>query len=79
LADCLLDSVDEPGASGIPFFLLGHVGGGNFFFGYLLDPESAEKPGLAEKLNHNLVSWALRLEAPAPASTVSVCTRWTSW
>ncbi|MFB1017809.1 MAG: FAD-binding protein, partial [Burkholderiaceae bacterium] len=35
LADCLLDSVEEANATGLPYFLLGHVGDGNFHFGYL--------------------------------------------
>ncbi|APW35887.1 2-hydroxy-acid oxidase [Rhodoferax koreense] len=62
LADCLLDSVRETDASGIPYFLVGHVGDGNFHFGYLLDPNLPEERVIAEKLNHDLVSRALRLE-----------------
>ncbi|MBK8072510.1 MAG: FAD-binding protein [Ramlibacter sp.] len=62
LADCLLDSVAEADASGIPYFLVGHVGDGNFHFGYLIDPDSAEERAKAEVLNHELVSRALRLE-----------------
>jgi len=62
LADCLLDSVREADASGIPYFLVGHVGDGNFHFGYLIDPDKPEERELAEQLNHALVSRALRLE-----------------
>lgn len=62
LADCLLDSVAEADASGLPYFLVGHVGDGNFHFGYLIDPDSAEERRVAEALNHRLVDRALALE-----------------
>jgi D-lactate dehydrogenase (cytochrome) len=62
LADCLLDSVAEADASGIPYFLVGHVGDGNFHFGYLIDANSAEERALAEDLNHKLVHRALQLD-----------------
>ena len=72
LADCLLESVAEADASGIPYFLVGHVGDGNFHFGYLLDPNDAEERATAEELNHALViARASRSKAPAPASTAS--------
>ncbi|HAJ14612.1 MAG TPA: 2-hydroxy-acid oxidase, partial [Comamonadaceae bacterium] len=61
LADALLDSVAEADASGIPYFLVGHVGDGNFHFGYLIDPENPEEHRLAEQLNHQLVHRTLRL------------------
>ncbi|MCD2512458.1 FAD-binding oxidoreductase [Comamonas endophytica] len=61
LADCLLDSVTEADASGIPYFLVGHVGDGNFHFGYLLDPNQPEQAGKAEALNHQLVMRALSM------------------
>ncbi|MBC7703059.1 MAG: FAD-binding protein [Rhodoferax sp.] len=61
LADCLLDSVTEADASGIPYFLVGHVGDGNFHFGYLLDPNQPEERVTAEKLNHQLVTRALSM------------------
>jgi D-lactate dehydrogenase (cytochrome) len=61
LADCLLDSVAEADASGLPYFLVGHVGDGNFHFGYLLDPNDAKEREIAEALNHKLVARALSL------------------
>ncbi|MFN5177967.1 FAD-binding oxidoreductase [Limnohabitans sp.] len=61
LADCLLESVDEVNASGLPYFLVGHVGDGNFHFGYLIDPDNAQEFATAETLNQQLVARALRL------------------
>ena len=62
LADCLLESVAEVEASGLPYFLVGHVGDGNFHFGYLIDPNDPKEREVAEALNHKLVSRALALE-----------------
>ncbi|BCO25368.1 FAD-linked oxidoreductase [Rhodoferax lithotrophicus] len=61
LADALLDSVTEAQASGLTYFLVGHVGDGNFHVGYLIDPDKPEERVLAEKLNHQLVHRALKL------------------
>ena len=62
LADCLLESVAETDASGLPYFLVGHVGDGNFHFGYLIDPNSPAERDIAEDLNQKLVARALSLE-----------------
>ena len=62
LADCLLDSIAEVDATSIPYFLVGHVGDGNFHFGYLIDPNIPEERLIAEELNHKLVTRALALE-----------------
>ncbi|WOP15535.1 FAD-binding oxidoreductase [Ottowia sp. SB7-C50] len=61
LADALLDSVQEAEESGIPYFLVGHVGDGNFHVGYLIDPDDADERARAEALNHRLVTRALAL------------------
>jgi D-lactate dehydrogenase (cytochrome) len=61
LADALLDTVDEANASGIPYFLVGHVGDGNFHMGYLIDPNDDAERATAEALNDKLVMRALKL------------------
>jgi D-lactate dehydrogenase (cytochrome) len=61
LADALLDSVTEAQEAGLPYFMVGHVGDGNFHMGYLIDPDKPEERVLAEKLNHQLVHRALKL------------------
>ena len=61
LADALLDSVLDAQAAGIPYFMVGHVGDGNFHMGYLIDPNIPAERETAERLNHQLVERALRL------------------
>ncbi|MGY8904763.1 MAG: FAD-binding oxidoreductase [Burkholderiales bacterium] len=61
LADCLLETIDEAEASGLAYFIVGHVGDGNFHVAYLIDPASPAERELAESLNHTLVQRALRL------------------
>ena len=61
LADALLDSVKEADESGIPYFLVGHVGDGNFHFCYLIDPNIPQERVTAEALNHRLVERTLQL------------------
>jgi len=79
LADCLLDSIKEADASGIPYFLVGHVGDGNFHFGYLLDPTKPEERVAARSSTSTWCRGRCGWKAPAPASTASACTRWNSW
>jgi len=62
LADCLLTSVAEADASGLPYFLVGHVGDGNFHFGYLIDPNDPQERATAEALNQQLVERAQSME-----------------
>ena len=61
LADAMLDCVRETQESGIPYFLVGHVGDGNFHIGYLIDPNKPQEVETAERLNRQLVQRALAL------------------
>jgi len=61
LADALLDSVAQAQASGIAYFMVGHVGDGNFHMGYLIDPDNPDERDTAERLNTQLVQRALAL------------------
>ena len=61
LAECINDSVAEVDASGLAYFLVGHVGDGNFHLCYLIDPLKPEERETAERLNAQLVQRALRL------------------
>ena len=61
LAGALLDSVTEAQEAGIPYFMVGHVGDGNFHMGYLIDPNIPAERETAERLNHQLVERALKL------------------
>ncbi len=61
LADALLDSVAEAQASGLTYFLVGHVGDGNFHMAYLIDPNQPQERATAEQLNRQLVQRALKL------------------
>ena len=62
LAECINDSVAEADASGLAYFLVGHVGDGNFHLCYLIDPTDPEEREIAERLNLQLVQRALRLD-----------------
>jgi D-lactate dehydrogenase (cytochrome) len=61
LAESINDSVAEAEASGIPYWIVGHVGDGNFHLSYLLDPNDAREVAEVERLNVQMVQRALRL------------------
>ena len=59
LADNVLAAVAEADAAGLPYFMVGHVGDGNFHMGYLIDPNDPAERATAERLNQALVERAL--------------------
>jgi len=62
LAEAVNASVVEADAAGLPYFIVGHVGDGNFHIGYLIDPGLPAELVLAEALASQGVARALQLE-----------------
>jgi D-lactate dehydrogenase (cytochrome) len=62
LAESINESVAEAEASGIPYWIVGHVGDGNFHLSYLFDPDDPREAAEVERLNVQMVRRALRLE-----------------
>ena len=62
LAESINDSIAEAEASGIPYWIVGHVGDGNFHLSYLFDPDDPREAAEVERLNVLMVQRALRLE-----------------
>ncbi|MET0209414.1 MAG: FAD-linked oxidase C-terminal domain-containing protein [Burkholderiaceae bacterium] len=62
LAESINASIDEVEASGLPYFVVGHVGDGNFHMGYLIDPDIPQERATAEALSARMVDRAIRLE-----------------
>ena len=62
LAECIDLAVREADAAGLPYYIVGHVGDGNFHIAYLIDPNKPNERTLAEQLNDQLVHHALTLD-----------------
>jgi D-lactate dehydrogenase (cytochrome) len=62
LAEIINASVAEVEESGLAYFIVGHVGDGNFHIAYLIDPLIPAERELAERLSRQMVALALRLE-----------------
>jgi D-lactate dehydrogenase (cytochrome) len=62
LAECIGQAVTEADEAGLPYYIVGHVGDGNFHIAYLIDPSKPEQRDTAERLNDQLVHHALALE-----------------
>ena len=59
LADAVTQALAEAEEAGLPHFIVGHVGDGNFHVAYLIDPALPEERETAERLNHQLVQRAI--------------------
>jgi D-lactate dehydrogenase (cytochrome) len=62
LAESINESVAEAEAAGLPYWIVGHVGDGNFHLSYLIDPDDAQECATVERLSAQMVQRALRLE-----------------
>ena len=62
LAECIGQAVGEADAAGLPYYIVGHVGDGNFHIAYMIDPAKPGQRDTAEGLNDRLVHHALSLE-----------------
>ncbi len=61
LAESINESVIEAEAAGLPYWVVGHVGDGNFHLSYLLDPNDPVEAATAERLSEQMVRRAIRL------------------
>ena len=62
LAESINESVAETEAAGVPYWIVGHVGDGNFHLSWLLDPNDPVERETVERLSAQMVQRALRLE-----------------
>jgi len=62
LAEIIDASVSEADASGLPYYIVGHVGDGNFHLAYLVKDGDATQRAVAEELSERMVSRAIALE-----------------
>jgi D-lactate dehydrogenase (cytochrome) len=62
LAEMVGTALEEAQAAGLPHFIVGHVGDGNFHIAYLIDPTRPAERELAEQLNTQLVRRAIEAQ-----------------
>ena len=62
LAENINASIAEVETAGLPYFIVGHVGDGNFHMAYLLDPARPEERATAERLSAQMVARAIALQ-----------------
>ncbi len=62
LAEILQTSVDEAEEAGLPYYIVGHVGDGNFHLAYLVKEADLAQRELAERLSMQMVRRAIAME-----------------
>jgi D-lactate dehydrogenase (cytochrome) len=62
LAEIIRISVTEADASGLPYYIVGHVGDGNFHLAYLVREGDAAQRDTAERLSMQMVQRAIEME-----------------
>lgn len=62
LAEIIDASIAEADASGLPYYIVGHVGDGNFHVAYLVKEGDAAERATAERLSQQMVRRALSME-----------------
>jgi D-lactate dehydrogenase (cytochrome) len=62
LAEIIEASVREADESGLPYYIVGHVGDGNFHLAYLVKEGDAAQRAVAEQLSLQMVNRAIALE-----------------
>jgi D-lactate dehydrogenase (cytochrome) len=62
LAEIIEASVTEADASGLPYYIVGHVGDGNFHLAYLVKEGDAAQRATAERLSMQMVHRSIALE-----------------
>jgi D-lactate dehydrogenase (cytochrome) len=62
LAECIAETNRDLQATTIPIALFGHVGDGNFHLVIVVDPNNPADLAEAERVNHNVVHRALRMD-----------------
>jgi len=62
LTECISQAVADAEAAGLQYYIVGHVGDGNFHIAYLIDPAQPQERETAERLNDQLVHRALAME-----------------
>jgi D-lactate dehydrogenase (cytochrome) len=61
LTACISQAVADVEATGLPYYIVGHVGDGNFHIAYLINPTIPSERDTAERLNDQLVHRAIAL------------------